>query len=302
MLLQLALLIGSLLVLAKASDFTVKNAVKLSKFSGISQVVIGFILIAVATSLPELTIGVISSISGDGALSLGNIIGANIVNVALIFGLLSFIGFKMTKKDVEKTTFSVMLISIVGIFVIITGATDIVMGIFLLIIFYIFSKTMLKDGIKIKKMKDGRSTGRYALLTVLGIILIMLSAKAVTDSAIEIALSMSLSETLIGAAILSIGTTLPELSVGLAAVRRRNPELAVGDGIGSIVTNITLVLGVASIINPIAIDAVARISMLSMILISAAFVLIARRLNFDKRAGILLLLMYAAYLAIILGF
>src|SRR3989344_1124856 len=216
--------------------------------------------------------------------------------------LLSFIGFKMTKKDVEKTTFSVMLISIVGIFVIITGATDIVMGIFLLIIFYIFSKTMLKDGIKIKKMKDGRSTGRYALLTVLGIILIMLSAKAVTDSAIEIALSMSLSETLIGAAILSIGTTLPELSVGLAAVRRRNPELAVGDGIGSIVTNITLVLGVASIINPIAIDAVARISMLSMILISAAFVLIARRLNFDKRAGILLLLMYAAYLAIILGF
>src|SRR3989344_5170291 len=248
MLLQLALLIGSLLVLAKASDFTVKNAVKLSKFSGISQVVIGFILIAVATSLPELTIGVISSISGDGALSLGNIIGANIVNVALIFGLLSFIGFKMKKKDVEKTTFSVMLISIVGIFVIITGATDIVMGIFLLIIFYIFSKTMLKDGIKIKKMKDGRSTGRYALLTVLGIILIMLSAKAVTDSAIEIALSMSLSETLIGAAILSIGTTLPELSVGLAAVRRRNPELAVGDGIGSIVTNITLVVGVASII------------------------------------------------------
>jgi cation:H+ antiporter len=93
---------------------------------------------------------------------------------------------------------------------------------------------------------------------------------------------------------------MPELSVGIAAIRRKNVDLAIGDGIGSVVSNITVILGTAAIINPIQIDMVAKVALVFLIFVSWMFVFIAREMGFDKKTGAMLLMMYAFYIIMML--
>lgn len=299
MLFEITALLLGLVVLAKASDFTISNAIKFSKASGINQMAVGFIFIAVATSLPELSIAVISSLSGDGALSLGNLIGADIANLSLIFGLIALVGFKIKRGDMENISLAVILVSMAALFLIILRKADFALGAFLLIVFYLFSRIILDSGIKISNNRTGRSVHLPAFI-LMGVAAVIVSAHIVTSYAIILAENLGVPETLIGATIIAIGTTLPELSVNLAAVRRRNIELAIGNSIGSIVTNMTLILGIAAIINPIAVGGVAFVALLSLLFVSAAFIFIASRLQFNKKEGIILLIIYAAYIMLLM--
>lgn len=299
--LEIFALAAALAVLVKASSFTITNAAKFSKASGISQVAVGFIFIAVATSLPELSIAVMSSLSGDGALSMGNLIGADIVNITLIFGLMAVAGFKIKKPDTENISLAVILVSIVSVFLIVLKIADFTLGIFLIIVFWLFSSIVLGKGVSLKNEKAGsKNARRYALLTLAGVALVVASARFVTDYSILLASMSGVSETLIGATILSLGTTLPELSVNLTALRRRNIGLAIGDSIGSIVTNMTLVLGIASVIGAIPVGKIAFFSLAFLIFSSFLFLFMANRLNFGRKEGVVLLIAYAAYLLIVL--
>jgi cation:H+ antiporter len=132
----------------------------------------------------------------------------------------------------------------------------------------------------------------YVLISVAFVII---GAYITTDSAIKIAGFFGLAESIIGASILAVGTTLPELSVNVSAIRRGNVSLAIGDTIGSIVTNLTLILGIALIINPITFAGVG-ILLLSLIFVNLLFMLFSTRMKFDKIIGIILLIIYAVYL------
>ncbi len=296
--LEIFLLIAGLAVLAEASSFTIDNAIKLSKSSGINEMTIGFIFIAIATSLPELSIAIISSLSENGALSMGNLIGADITNLSLIFGIIAFIGFKIKRRDVENISLAVILVSIISIFLIILRRTDLALGVFLLIIFYLFSRIILDSGIKISnRFRPNRTNiAKLSILILGGVGMVIISAYIVTYYAVFIASEFGLSEALIGATIIALGTTLPELSVNLAAVHKKNPELAIGNSIGSIVTNMTLILGIASIINPISVGVSSFVALILLLFISLVFVFIANRLSFNKKEGIVLFMLYFFYL------
>jgi cation:H+ antiporter len=122
-----------------------------------------------------------SSMSGNGALSLGNIIGADIINICLVFGILAMIGMKVDKKDVDELIYSFILVSIVALFLIFMGTADAALGIFLLIIFIVFSKTLLEKGVEIKHAHDGqRHKMKFALLTIFGVSLVILSSRVVS--------------------------------------------------------------------------------------------------------------------------
>jgi cation:H+ antiporter len=170
-------------------------------------------------------------------------------------------------------------------------------GIFLIIVFYIFSKTILEKGVEIKHKVDGGGAdkNKFAAFSVVGVLLVIISSWFVTDQALYLASHLSLSQTLLGATILSLGTTMPELSIGISALRRKNIELAIGDGIGSVVSNITVILGIASIINPINIDIIAKVALIFLIFVSWIFVFIAKEVGFDKKTGAMLLILYAFY-------
>ncbi|MEM7819521.1 MAG: hypothetical protein QXD48_01690 [Candidatus Aenigmatarchaeota archaeon] len=296
------LLIIGLVLLIKFSDLTIKNCVKFSKLIGISQIVIGFIFIAVATSLPELAIAIMSSIRGEGILSFGNLVGANVSNITLIFGILALFGFAINKKEFPEIVDAITLTTIIAFFLLFLNVVDAVFGIFSLILFFAFSNLVMKSGIKIKNYSKGIKIIKIVesiSLILISIAFVIVGAHLTTDSAIKISEFFGVSETIIGASILSIGTTLPELSIGIAAIRKGNVDLAVGDSIGSIVTNLTLILGIVVLIRPISFNYVSNILLISLILINMIFLILASRMKFDKKEGIILLIIYTIYLFII---
>lgn len=307
MILQLILFLTGLFFLIKFSSIAIEKSVKFSRLTGISEMTIGFILIAVSTSLPELTIAIFSSFHGEGLLSFGNLAGANVSNLALVFGILGFIGFTIKKKDLAKIYEAIIFTSTVAFFILVLGAVDLVVGLFLLILFYMFAKSVIKDGFnggsndKMTELKTIELV-KSVIYLLISLAVVVISAKIITDSAIALAHMLGVTESLIGATILAVGTTLPELSVGIMAVRTKNMELAIGDGIGSIVTNLTLVLGMAAMINPIVLSASQNTLLLLLFAVNVIFLFLASRMKFGRKEGIALLLIYAAYLGIVVKF
>ncbi len=301
MIFEVLMLLVGLVLLAKSSDFTITNAVKFSKTSGINQFIVGFILIAVATSLPEMTIAIMSSATGVGAISLGNIIGADIINMTLIFGIMAFIGFKVNKREIDEMALACILVSISALFLYILGSAGFIFGLFLLLLFYMFARILLDKKVQVDHhVTNKKKSRKYALLSMAGIAVVIISANIVTEYAVILASSFNLSATLIGATIISLGTTLPELSVNVAALRKGNVELAIGDSMGTIVSNITLVLGVAAIISPIVVDAVAATSLLFLLFSSALLVFFTGKLKFGKKESLVFFAVYLLYILTII--
>lgn len=303
MIIPIILLAIGLAILIKFSDFTVKSAIKLSKLSGINQMAIGFILIALATSIPELSIAITSSFDGHSLISFGNLMGSNISNIALIFGILSLVGFTIPKKDYSEIADALILTSLISLFILSLGTIDAVFGVFLIISFALFSRIVMKKGIIVKEKEEGIRT--FEIVKSVGIILISvfmvwIGAKVVIDNVMIISQSLIISNEAISAIILGIGTTLPELSVAVMAIKNKDMDLAIGDGIGSIVTNLTLILGIATIINPITIDVTGSVLLGSLILINLLFLFLARKMRFGIKEGLILITAYIIFFIVIM--
>lgn len=295
----------ALLVLAKSSSIAIEKAVKLSQISGISQMAVGFIFIAVATSLPELSIAIMSSLQGEGILSVGNLVGANITNIALIIGLASLVGFNLGKIFSIRIEQAIIATTAIAFFIIVLGKISLVFGIFCIVLFYLFSSSVMKDGFvagngnnKIKIIEKIKA----AAYLILAVSVVVISAYIVTDSAVKLSRILGIAESLIGATVVAMGTTLPELSVGIAAVRKRNMSILVGDLIGSLITNLTLILGIVAIMNPLAIDKGILAALVSFIIVSFAFLILSYRMKFGFREGFILLSLYTLYLIVMFNF
>lgn len=307
---EILLFLAGILILIKSSDLAIRYAVRLSHETGINEMAIGFILIAVGTSLPELAIAVLSSVRGEGLLSFGNVVGANVTNLTLIFGLMSMFGLRLSSRDAEKSTAAIIITTIIGLMLLALGGADLAFGLFLLIVFYAFSSMVMKEGIKIRNSSKGNKgkekghfdglASRHLIYLLASIAVVVASAHLVTNSAIQIAQQLGVAQALIGATVLAIGTTLPELSVCTVAIRRRNVDLAVGNAIGSVITNITLIVGVAALINPIAIGMVSRTALVAMIAVNLIFIYFITRRTFRPLEGIVLWAIYVFYMMVML--
>lgn len=299
MLYDFGILILALIILAKSSSVTINNAVKLSKLSGISEVAIGFMLIAVATSIPEMAIAIISSIEGHNAVSFGNLIGANVTNLTLVFAILALYGARFKMKGIVEVDKAIILTSMIALFLIIIGKSDLVFGIFCISLFYMFSSFVYKNEIKtgdIHGLKTVETT-KAIFFVVASVFAIVISAHFVVGASTGLAKDFGIAETIIGATLLALGTTLPELTVNIAAIKKKKYSLAIGDSIGSIITNLTLVLGIASIISPITITYQAAVLLGALLAVNMFFLFTARR-NFGLIEGFALFFVYAAYITV----
>lgn len=300
-------LLISLAVLAKSSSVVVENAAKLSRFFGISQLAVGFLLISVLTSLPELSVSVISSSLGEGAIAAGNVFGSNIANILLVLGGGAFLyGLKIGKHELNDISIILVLTTVISAYIIFNNAIGkqslgFLEGVILLLFFGGYAIYIL-----LKKKTDEDNTNNitkkealYAFLYFsIAIAIVLVSSGFVVDSAVKLAKLLGVAESFIGATVIAIGTSLPEISIDIQAIRKKQYGLALGDAIGSNMANITLVLGVAAIINPITVVLPVFIVALLFAIVANIVLFYVAAVNKELRrfGGALFLLIYVIYL------
>ncbi|MDD2655387.1 MAG: calcium/sodium antiporter [Candidatus ainarchaeum sp.] len=314
MLLELAILLVSLAALAWSANLVSDKAVVLSEYFHISQMAIGFLLIAASTSIPELAVSVMASITGQGAISAGNVFGSNIADIFLVIGACAFFyKIVLRREDAIEVGGVLLVTSVITLYFIystfvlgypVIGRLE---GAVLLLAFGAYIYYVLKKK-KFTKNGDNGITKKDALrafaLFFVGVTLVLISSGLAVDSAVKLSELAGISQSFIGATILAVGTSLPELSVELAAVKKKRYALAIGDAIGSTITNITLVLGVASLLNPITILAPASfltILLFAMLANIIFFYMTLAERKIGRVEGALLLLSYVAFLAVLVG-
>lgn len=309
--LELITLVVSTAVLSKSSSMVVENAVKLASFFRVRTLAIGMLLVALSTSLPELSVSTISSAAGQGAIAAGNVFGSNIANVLLILGTCAFIyGFKVGKENLRDIVLVLALTTIISVYImfrslIFGSALGAYEGILLLMIAAWYAWRILSKN-RVEEEKQDKPAGKKEafmcfVLFFVGILLVIVSSSFVVESAVKLADMLGLAKSFIGATLIAIGTSLPELTIELQAIRKKQYGLALGDALGSNVVNITLVLGAAAIINPISVQlSVFVAALLFAVAANMVFLYIAvTKKKFEKNDGAAMLLLYALYLIVV---
>ncbi|MCL5877717.1 MAG: sodium:calcium antiporter [Candidatus Bathyarchaeota archaeon] len=271
-LVNLAIIAVALIFLNLASDVVIKYATKVAAISKLGKTSIGFTLISLSTTLPELTVALSASLSAGAALSIGNALGSNIFNIsailgigAVIFGLKIYLSKrnrgapvgdnniipKFGTSELSNIEFGLFVASIVPLALIyVSTQASWIVGLVLLIIFgaylYRLSKvriTTAEADVEVTIEERGKLK-QYALFTILGALGVVISANFMVESAITIATAAGVSQQVIGATIVALGTSIPELTIGVKSILRGHPNLALGNIIGAAFFNTTLILGV----------------------------------------------------------
>jgi cation:H+ antiporter len=250
------------------SNIVISYALKVSAISKLGKTSVGFTLISLSTTLPELTVALIAALEGGAPLSIGNVLGSNIFNISVVLGLgiviltLTKI-IKRTSSNANGTNlilsfpqaqlgsleFGLFISSIIPLILIYvsTGAAWVV-GLILLVIFFAYmyklAKVRMPDEEEAIVEEDRSKLKRYIIYTIAGALGIVISANFLVDSAINIATTAGVSQQVIGATIIAVGTSLPELTIGVKAILKGHPNLALGNIIGASFFNTTLILGI----------------------------------------------------------
>ena len=309
-LLMIALYItGGLVLLFFGADWLVQGAVTLALHLGLSPLIVGLTVVPLGTSVPEALVSVQAALGHQGGIALGNVIGSNILNIALILGLSSLIlplkvDSRIVKADVPLLTGATfMLVVLLEDFHI-----SRMEGAFLLlcIVFYVTGNIMTvkrtsPEEDKIEGMEipedSGKTLWRDVGFLILGIVTLGFGANFLVTGAVDLARIFGLSEALIGLTIVSIGTGTPELATALMAAFRKSPDLAIGNVVGSNLFNIMFVLGIAGLVAPLdgkGISSIDLYVMLGVTILLLPTVWTGRIL--DRKEGFLFLAIYVGYL------
>lgn len=301
---QLILLIVGFILLIKGSDFFVDGSSNIASILKIPTLIVGLTIVAFGTSAPEAAVSITSSLSGNNALAVSNVIGSNLFNMMLIIGLCALLRELKIGRDVlnKDLPFLVVITTILSGFIIIGWSISRVEGIilFLLIIGYVsylvYSAKNTKEAQIVEKPKMGLL--RSIIYIIGGMAGIIIGADFVVDSASYIAMAFGMSETLVGLTIVAIGTSLPELVTSLTALKKEENQLIIGNVIGSNIFNILFVLGASSIISPITINPNMLIDVALMLGVTILFFIFGKTQDkYDKKEGFILVALFIAYMA-----
>jgi cation:H+ antiporter len=296
----------SLCILMWASRSVINNSIKLSEYYGFSQLAIGFILVALTVSLPDLMVSVTAAVGGNPDLGVGDALGSTVANICLVLGIATFVRrIAVERKHILDSTELLLLIGTVPALFLTLGTLGMTEGLVLLVLFLIYCFFVMKERFTLK-LKDGVS--KRDLVSIffwffLALFIVVLSSRYVVKSAEQIALDFGISEAILGLTLISFGTTLPELAVDFAAVRRGQTALAIGDILGSSVINLTLILGSVLVISPIRTNLTIFTVAISFVILSNTFLFysLVKHESLGKRQGLIFLGMYVLFIAATLG-
>ncbi len=266
-------LILGLILLVKGADWLVTGASAFAGKYGISDLTIGLTIVAFGTSAPELIVNIYSSLNGHQDLVFGNILGSNIFNLLMILGLAGIISPLVVQsttvwKEIPLSLFAVLLLMVLAnsnVFQNDPGLSRldglILLLIFALFMVYVFRQ--LKQDIGEKEKQPILMAGRVLGFSIIGgLVALGFGGNLVVSSAVNLAQVLGVSEKIIGLTIVAAGTSLPELATSVVAALKKNSDIAVGNIIGSNIFNILLILGVSSLLHPVAYNAVFNREML----------------------------------------
>jgi len=303
--------LASLFFLTRSSSLLVRSVTGIARLMGISEYMVSFIFMSFATSISELFVGISSAVNGANILSLGNILGANLVNLTLVIGISSLVrgGIKMESK-VSRGNF--WLIFILSLFPLMLGADGVISradGLILLVSFLVYIWHVLGEKEYFSKilnhsqqgLESVGETARDLAWFFAAAVLLLLSSSALVWSGVRIADKISFGLFSFGVIFIALGTTLPELAFGVRAALSRHGSMAVGNALGSVAFNSAFIVGMVSLIRPIYIPGLGQFLLVSLAFVGA-FVLfnlfVFRRADVSRREGAILLAVYLIFLAL----
>ena len=297
----LLLLVGVFLLLI-GGDFLVKSAASLAKKLNISPFLIGVTVVSFGTSAPELIVSLKAAFNGSSGIAIGNVIGSNIANLALVLGITVLIRpIVLDPKKLRFSWFAMLVASLMFLGFSIDGILDRVDGLFLisgLILFLILSIRKRDDSFVEEELEKTLKTNLIPVYFIFGAAGLYYGSELLVDSAITIAKSFGISEFIIGVSVVALGTSLPELVTSIIAIIKGQSSISVGNLIGSNVFNIFAVLGITSAVNPLKADsfliAIDLPIMLGVTLLTGLFLLVSKRLG--RVEGLLLITIYIMYI------
>lgn len=305
---QILLLAVGFVMLIKGADLFVDGAAGTAERFGIPQLIIGLTVVAMGTSAPELAVSISAALKGNADITVGNVVGSNILNVLLILGITALI----SPVDVEKSTIKceIPYMIFITLILLILGYTGgyvnlaegaVLWGLFILYLVYLFvtaAKQKDKNGVEEHKKQP---VWKLLLSVAGGLALIIFGSDVSVDAAVKIAEAAGISERFIGLTVVALGTSLPELVTSVSAARKGNSGIAVGNIVGSNIFNILFIIGTAAFITPV--KFAENFIFDTLIAVAAGVVLLLSVLK-DKRlgrvAGVIMLLCYAGYFVCIL--
>lgn len=310
MTLQILILLGGLALILFGANWLVDGSSSIAKRFGISEFVIGLTIVGIGTSTPEMVVSFLSAFQGKADMAIGNIVGSNIFNTLMILGVTALIApLTITKsnlkKDIPLNIFVTVLLILLGMNFTIFGLgqdqLSRIDGAILLAIFawYLYtsfkSDTADEDGEGIKEYKTGISL----LLIVAGLGALIAGGKLFVNSATELAKMFGVSDKFIAITVMAAGTSMPELATCAVAALKGRGQLALGNVLGSNISNILLILGGSALINPLSFGGMTYVD-LGVVLAGAIFILASaymfKKKQLDRFEGIILLLMEAGYM------
>lgn len=303
------LIIGGLVLLFFGADWLVKGAVTMALHLGLSPLIVGLTVVALGTSLPEALVSVQAALDNQGGIALGNVIGSNILNIALILGLSALLQPQKIDSHIVKADVPLLVGSSFLLIVLLEDFHISRMeGALLLlgIVFYVCGNIMTvkkssPEEDKIEGMEIPKDTSKNLLrdigFLILGLIALAFGSSFLVSGAVDLARIWGLSEALIGLTIVSIGTGTPELATALMAAYRKTADIAIGNAVGSNLFNIMFVVGLAGIVAPMDATGINATDLYVMFGLTVLLLpTVWTGMVIDRKEGFLFLAIYVAYL------
>lgn len=302
MIMELLLLAVGFAMLVKGADWFVEGSSGIADRFGVPQLVIGLTIVAMGTSAPEAAVSITAALRGNAEITIGNIVGSNILNIFIILGIASIVATLAVAKSTVRIEIPYMIfITVVLLFAGISGnVVSRMEGALLWMLFLIYLGYLLYMAMNGRTdLVEGQQIvpfWRLLLYALVGLGLVVLGSDVTVDAATAIAKLMGMSERFIGLTIVALGTSLPELCTSVSAARKGKADIAIGNIVGSNIFNILFIVGTTAMITPVSFQPGFRVD--TMIAIGAAallFFCVFRTQKLSRMAGILMLLCYAGY-------
>ena len=317
LILVMVLLVVGFVLLIKGADFFVEGSSSVAKRFNVPSIIIGLTIVAMGTSLPETSVSVTASISGNNTLAVSNVVGSNIFNLMVVIGVCAIMTPVMVARetittDIPFSAFCAVILAVLGIWGFMDDSSMIlghIDGIVFLILFAVYIVILIRRTLKARKegkeveVEGGSDEDIHIISIPKSIIFIIGGGAAIAfggdltvQTASRIAIDFGMSQTLIGLTIVALGTSLPELVTSIVAARKNEVGMALGNAIGSNVFNILMVLGIASAISPIAFMTENIIDIVVLLVFSLiVWLFAATKQQLSKLEGAIMIALYVGY-------
>jgi cation:H+ antiporter len=305
MLFNLALFLVFLVILIRCAGYAIRYSSSLAKALHFPEFLVSFFIIALISVLPEATVSIISALNGEPELSLGTLLGSNVADLTLVFGIVALFssrGIKV-KSKILRNNFYYLLLLLFPLILGFDGKFSRIDGSVLVLLGLLFFGKIYMDSHRFHKKFNHTKKGhpfKNLLLLVLSLTILLISAFFTVKFAVNFAYEAKLPSILVGITIIALGTCLPELIFSIKAVRKNHDSLALGDILGTVIADITIVLGVVALISPFSYNPYNIYITGTAMFLAGIFVTIFMKSekSINKREGILLIFFYALFVLI----